>query len=504
MKVNMLRFAHLPGWRHTTLPILAGLIVAQILSTLLIWDSNQSIYSQAQALTAAGWLALPAGAALVPLRTFQAAIGGALFFTLTTGAGLVLAAWGALHLRRRLFDDRRGTLPVIIAIWLLLTATVNFKGLLWFPNAFVLLVPLTTGALALRGLGRYEENMASRFWWLPLLVLAALTGLWSTQLNQRLFTAIRDQVLLSNPVGRGVNDFYYRYTLYAAETFRSLDQKTIRTCRLAPELEGPSAPRLTRILAAGDVLALPGDTPVDISLGRSAAGKLMATVGGVELEIGSEGEVQPQRWLSRLSKATDRYLPFRLLTLAGLLLGFPILLFVTVYGLLRRPVGMLTGPKNATLAASSLCLAIGVALFIPMLGKHSVENFPADLEAALSSVSSTRRVAALEWIEGHSLEIADFPAYRILLSSEKIVERYWLARAMAGGRDPQSQQDLLRLLDDPHPNVVCQALYALGKRGDPQAIEAIKEKLMRSDHWYTQWYGYRALKDLGWRQKPSN
>jgi hypothetical protein len=58
-------------------------------------------------------------------------------------------------------------------------------------------------------------------------------------------------------------------------------------------------------------------------------------------------------------------------------------------------------------------------------------------------------------------------------------------------------------MDDPHPNVVCQAFYALGARGQRMAIHPIMERLVRTNHWYAQWYGYRALRRLGWYQVPS-
>jgi hypothetical protein len=47
------------------------------------------------------------------------------------------------------------------------------------------------------------------------------------------------------------------------------------------------------------------------------------------------------------------------------------------------------------------------------------------------------------------------------------------------------------------------ALYGLGLKGDSRAISDIPRWLERSDHWYSQWYAYRALKALGWKQSKS-
>ena len=60
---------------------------------------------------------------------------------------------------------------------------------------------------------------------------------------------------------------------------------------------------------------------------------------------------------------------------------------------------------------------------------------------------------------------------------------------------------LLAALDDPDINVVCMALKGLGRRGDKSVIDEIIQRLERSDKWYEQIYGYRALRALGWRQK---
>jgi len=44
------------------------------------------------------------------------------------------------------------------------------------------------------------------------------------------------------------------------------------------------------------------------------------------------------------------------------------------------------------------------------------------------------------------------------------------------------------------------AFQALGQRGDSRAVKEILKRIESSDHWYTQWYAYKALKALGWKQ----
>ena len=137
-----------------------------------------------------------------------------------------------------------------------------------------------------------------------------------------------------------------------------------------------------------------------------------------------------------------------------------------------------------------------------------VESTPSAINAdtlagALSARQWPLRVAALRHIAAHQIEIARYPQYLEIAASPLVVERYWLARALAGSRDSATYEQLIRLMKDPHPNVVCQAYYALGTRGRPAAIDPIQTQMARSGHWYTQWYGYRALRKLGWHQNRS-
>ena len=48
---------------------------------------------------------------------------------------------------------------------------------------------------------------------------------------------------------------------------------------------------------------------------------------------------------------------------------------------------------------------------------------------------------------------------------------------------------------------VSMAMYSLGKRQDADAVNEIVYRINISDHWYVQWYAYRALKRLGWTQE---
>jgi hypothetical protein len=337
--------------------------------------------------------------------------------------------------------------------------------------------------------------------------------MWAIQLtqNQNLFIAIRDHLLLSNPAGRAVNDFYYRYTLFAAQSFKSVYQKTLRTYHLEGDIDEREAIKLKTRLLRWDMLHLPQLNKPDMTIGISNTMVVLTDRHGRR----SEGELKsflksPEKLLKSFSHASDRYRPLRRMTLYGLLFGFPILLFVGVYAAVRIGMELLLirglgcSEKQATYTASLICLIVGIGLYWPMhagrTGPLPNENLP----DALTADAWPTRVAALRQIEKQGLELANYPQYRSLLTSEMPVERYWLARALAVSRSPSTFTDLISLVKDRHPNVRCQVFYAFGKRGNRRAIQTIKTQISGSDHWYTQWYGYRALRRLGWHQGLSD
>lgn len=486
------------------LPILCGLLAAQIIATLFVYLSNQSIYDAALAIEKAGYFPIPAGQVLMSLKYFGNAFWGGLFFTLSIGVGLTLATWAALRVWDLLFKRHPKVIVAYSILWIGLIVFVNMAGVVIFPSLFCVAVPIATGWVTCKKVKQGPPSK-SRIWFLPVVTLVLLTALWATQLNRQLFTTIRDHVLLSNAVGRGVNDFYYRYTLYAAEAFKSIDQKTLRTCRLEGFADHRMARHLKLRLAQHDVLVLPHIGNPDVVVAALQDNLQLKSAFGDRIETAADQfRKNPKSWLHQLSQVSDRYAPFRKMTFFGLLLGFPILLYIWVYGLLQAILRRVTNADRAVWMTSSLCGVIGVLLFLPMLGARPLEITRGDLNAALASDHWPRRVAALRHIDTHHIEMALYPAYQKILASPLVVERYWLARALAKSRAASTYSDLITLLNDPHPNVICQVFYALGERGRKSAIGPIQKKLMHLNHWYAQWYGYRALRKLGWHQRPSN
>ncbi|MBE9542760.1 MAG: hypothetical protein IMF01_10620, partial [Proteobacteria bacterium] len=98
-----------------------------------------------------------------------------------------------------------------------------------------------------------------------LIPLIVLTALWVSQADSHLFVGLRDNLLLSNSFGMKINDFYYKYTLYPAEVFKSLDQKTLKTCSLEHINKKTIAGLLEKQLINHDYLDIKGNEVVDLT-----------------------------------------------------------------------------------------------------------------------------------------------------------------------------------------------------------------------------------------------
>lgn len=486
--------------RFIFLPILCGMLTAQGVATLFVYLSNQRIFVAAEAIEKMGYFPIPTGQAMASLNGLDSALGGGLFFTLSIGIGLTLLTWGGCRVWYLLFKRDYRVLVCYGMIWTGLIVWINFNGWVLFPTLFCLLVPAVTGWVTISYLESIQPAKA-KLWFVPVVALILLTALWSTQFNAHLFTSIRDHILLSNPIGRSVNDFYYRYTLYAAESFKSFNQKTLRTSTMEGFDDESRRGQLAKRLLQRDVLTIPEIDNPDIRLVSSKDKLLLKSDRDKTIETTLEKMFSDTNgWLSKFSRATDRYSKFRRITLFGLLIGFPILLYVICYSLICAALGLVLKENKVVIAGSALCLVIGVLLFLPMLRARPVDVTKDGMANALASDHWTQRVAALRLSDSANIEIGLYPAYQKLVDSPLVVERYWLARALAKSRTPSTYRHLTALLQDPHPNVVCQALYALGERRQRRAIGPIIQKLKDLDHWYAQWYGYKALRRLGWHQ----
>jgi len=336
---------------------------------------------------------------------------------------------------------------------------------------------------------------------IPVVVLALF---WASQIDRHFFVDFRDIFLLSNPVGIKVNDFYYDYTLYPAEVFKSLDQKLLKTCSLQNLKKGALLARVEMELLDRDYLAVATDDAVDLKVAQDN-GVLVLNHGEKKILQTKLADFlsDPATALGEFSAKSDRHGFFRHFTFYSLVMGLPLTLYLLLHALIRLLCCFFLDVRISSLIASILCLIVGLSILIPFQHMRWSDIKLKDVPQVLASKSWQERVAALKIIERKGLEVSSFRPYPRLLASSHIAERYWLVRGLGVSRRPETYRDLLAFLDDPHPNVVSMAFHGLGRRGDSRGVSEILTRIKTSDHWYNQWYAYKALRGLAWKQRTA-
>lgn len=455
----------------------AALGLFHVAATLFVRQSNLALLAKTRAIAAAGFLALPNPATQPPLESWEAALCGALFFTLTSGAMALCAALAApgLHAMGALSRNRARVVHALILAGVLLLVGISRETLpllLGATGVFLLLFPSGEPAPRIRAVTLLFHTL------IPLLVALGIAGT-HVSLPGGLFSGFRDAFLFDNKAGDAVRDFYYTYTLFPAEAFKRLDQRSQVT------VQGPVDPALGgAIIRLGHIPV--SDGPRDYTLSLRGDTVVLSTP---KEEFTAEAQAfiaYPGDVFSRFSFTVDPFDPLRTFTWYALFSGFPLLVYLLVHAAVTllarlfcpmpRAIRIATVGVTASAAALVLLLALGLSL-------------PESTRTALSALSDPAKgdTARTEAI----LAASDHPSALV---------RYRAALAVPRIRHPLLKRDLLvRLVSDRDINVVCQALGAMGDTGDRQYLTGVEGVVRSRPEWYVQWYGYRAMGRLGWR-----
>ena len=485
--------------------LLLGLILAQTLATVHVYLSNTSLYDSLAAITAAGYLAVPNPQVMDRLHQFKPAFCGGLYFTFSIGAGISFISIGCAWIWQRLFNRKKTVLYLFFALWLALLIALNIHGFKLVVNLYFLVIPpavFITAIACMFHLNRQGGRPKETIHIVPIMVLAMLL---SWQIDSRLFTDFRDIFLLSNPVGSRINSFYYRYTLYPAEVFKSLDQKMLKTCSLEKITNDAKARSLENILINHDYIPIGDKKAVDLKAEQMNDHLILNYTSDPMIKISfEEFFADPDNAIQKFASKSDRYAFFRQFVFFSLVTGFPLAVYVIMHGLISLACSIFLNIRASLVVASVVCFAVGLFLMFSFHLKRDQPVSLSTLDKALDADQWQMRVAALKQIDQNKLDVKRFHAFPQLLISPYIAERYWLVKTLANSKDPAAYEDLVTFLKDPHPNIRSMALYALGEMGNRQAIDEVMRIIKTSDEWYCQWYAYRALRSLGWKQKKLN
>jgi hypothetical protein len=533
--------------------LLLGMIVTQALATVQVYLSNTDLYDSLTAIKDAGYLTIPNQNVMGSLKRFGPAFCGGLFFTFSIGAGISFFTLASAWIWDRLFYRNKYLLFLFLLLWLGFLFALNFHGFKLFVTLYFLIIPPAVFAVTTRSLSHLNTQNRRRNEIIHIIPVLVLAFFLSWQMDSRMFADFRDIFLLSNPVGSKINNFYYKYTLYPAEVFKSIDQKMLKTCRIENTEKNTSTHTLEQVLISYDCIPIESNSDVDLKVASVDDDFIFANREKPILRISSKKFfANPDRAIKEFTEKSDAYPLFRRITFLSLLIGFPLAVYIIVQGsisfalslflrsgfktsdqvqgqgagrsrkrsirgyvsIYRRPATQPLGlrwdfettsrVRASSVIASALCFILCLIIIFSFHLNRSRDVSAENIATALKSDRWQNRVAALKIIKKENLEIKQFQAYPQLLTSPHITERYWLVRTLASSRNPSTYLDILSFLNDTHPNVLSMAFYALGKRGNKNAINKIIPIIETSNDWYSQWYAYRALRALGWKQTKLN
>ncbi len=484
--------------------LLLGLTLSQILGALQVYLSNGELYQKLIAIQNQGYLLIPNQKIMGNLHHFGPAFLGGLFFTLSIGAGLSIFSYVAAWTWDRIFSRKKTVAIPLLLAWLFSIVGVNRNGILPLITLYFLFIPITVFVATLKWM---PQESSRRIWpsrILPVLPALLLGILWMVLINRNVFVGLRDHFFLNHPPGVKINDFYYHYSLYAAEAIKTLDQKILKTADLEEVKDESIKTVMERALLDHNYLHVGEKTSIDLKVFENENNLIFRSKGKRIINVSvNDFFSKTDNILGDFSTKTDRLSFFRKFTLFSFIIGFPLVVYGLLFSLFRLLTNLFLNSVISSSIASILCFVIGMAFLLPLYLDKVEKMDVRDLTKTLESERWQTRVAALKLVEQKGMEIGDFPVYKRLLYSPSILERCSLARALSVSREEGTFKDLIALLDDPSPNVTALAFYALGQRGDPSVIKEIINRIETSDHWYTQLYAYHALMRLGWRQSAS-
>ena len=366
--------------------LLIGLGIAQVIAFFQVYQSNSDLHHTVSTLYDAGYLTVPNLVVMNRLQEFWPAFWGGLLFTLSSGAGFSLASMAAGWLWSGICGRNRFVLFIFLSIWGGVLLIFNIHGFTLYPSLYCGIIAPILFLLTAKWAADSAARFTGRLQWLHILPIPLLALLWFTQFDAELFIDLRDNLLLSNDPGKKINQFYYRYTLFPAEAFKSLDQKLIRTCRLEGFQNSVIKKKLTRSLLINDYLPVRGDYRVNLKLHLKDTNLVFSDGDRTVLKIGIRQFFgRPQKAFQKFSETQDRHGAFRQFTYLSLVAGFPVLIYIFLHFCLYYLTALFWDQKSSAIVASLMCLLIGILVLVYFQSHRTSSIHIKNIDGALYS-----------------------------------------------------------------------------------------------------------------------
>ena len=469
------------GYRKIILQCTAALALFHIGATCFVRTSNLALLAKGHALLDAGLFCVPTPSLEPALDSWEAALCGALFFTLTSGVMALFSALAAPALHTLAGLTRQKSLALHAALFTLMVWLIGFSPetrslTLGTAGLFLVLIPCghPRDRIPLRGVLFHTL--------VPLLLALGIAGTHLV-LPQGLFSGFRDAFLFDNPGGDAVRKFYYTYTLFPAEGFKRLNQKSQVTVLVQGTPDTPTRDALARL----------GHLPVprgvqDYTLEIQGLKRILHRGTASQTVAALDFSAHPKETFNDFSAMADPFAPLRSITWTALFTAFPLFFYLLLHTAITLPASLFIPLRHAGGLATTGGAMAAIALIVLLASGLAL---PPESRAALAELAGTKTDAsgATEIITRASRHPRALVRYRA---------------AMAAPRIPDfnaKQRVLNRLAQDEDTNVACQALGAMGETRYRRFLKGIKGIVATRPEWYVQWYGYRAMGRLGWRQK---
>jgi uncharacterized membrane protein (UPF0136 family) len=418
----------------------------------LTYISNQNLYFKTLLLKQAGHIVVPNASILSSMLDFKVVLFGSFFITLT--AGLVIAfvislVMSAFFITRDSFYKISGVfLPIIISITLVTTT-----------------------------LYVYDKN--------------------------ELFSRIRDSFLFSNSIGDSINDFYYKYSLHAAETLQSPIQKQTKLCWIDPGIKEKL--KLKKTLFQFGWLTTNKEINKCLIVKKNFKSKL-DFVHNHKLVLRTSVErflENPAKHLNLYSDKIDTKKYLRILHSIGLMPGIPLLVFFIIYFIFFILCLTLKNSRNASLISSSMTVLLLVGLLFYLNPETLKQSTNEEIRNMLFSTEARDRIQGLRIIYKGKYDIKDFTYITSELLKGDSVEKYWLANTLSMESTKQNIKILKILIQDNSINVRAAAIKALSEIDhSKKSLKLFKQIInnsnsksnLNADHWYVQFHAYNAYR----------
>jgi hypothetical protein len=418
----------------------------------ITYISNQNLYFNTLLLKNAGHIVVPDATILSSILDFKVVLFGSFFITLT--AGVVISF----------------TISIVFSVCFINKSSFVKIAEIFLPLAISLTILMTT---------LYAYN------------------------KDGLFSRIRDSFLLSNNLGDSINDFYYKYTLYAAETLKSPIQKQIKPCWIDPDIKEKL--KLKKALFQFGWLTTNKTINNTLIIKKNYKSQLEFIHNNKPLFSTSiENFLEsPEKFLNMYSKRIDPKKFLRTLSSIGLMPGIPLLLFSFTYYILYLFCLITKNSKKARILSSSLTTLLFISLLF-YLNPESIKKPTNETTRNLLFSSDSRdRIHGLRVIYTEKYEIKDFTHIISELLKGEAVEKYWLANTLSRHSTKQNIRVLKTLIEDESMNVRTAAIRALSQiDSSKKSLKIFKQIINNSNlksnqnnnQWYVQFHAYNAYR----------